>query len=154
MQEQQTIKLAIPATADYIDLARLTLYGVANKMGFSYEDIEDMKVAVAEACNNAVLHAYPEGETGTVDLAYEMSENGLAIHIRDHGTSFSYEEPAADLAPNAQQELADISVGGLGIYLMQALMDEVVVTNDEGTHVTLIKYLQTAASRHNGYQGI
>ena len=46
--EVQRVTLNLPATADYVDIVRLNLYGVASKMGFSYEDIEDMKVAVSE----------------------------------------------------------------------------------------------------------
>lgn len=60
----QKVVLNLPATADFVDIVRLNLYGIAAKMGFSYEDIEDMKVAVSEACNNSVLYAYGhEGES-------------------------------------------------------------------------------------------
>ena len=52
------IGLTIPAKAEYLHIVRLTLFGIASNVGFSFEQIEDMKVAVAEACNNVVLHAY------------------------------------------------------------------------------------------------
>lgn len=55
----QKVILQLPASAEYVDIVRLNLYGIAcSKMGFTYEDIEDMKVAVSEACNNSVLYAY------------------------------------------------------------------------------------------------
>ena len=145
-QEQYKLNLTLPASADFIDLARLTLYGVANKMGFSYEDIEDMKVAVAEACNNVVVHAYPEGVEGTIELTFEMDDHSLSIHVSDNGLSFAFEERTSDEPPHTGKALEDISVGGLGIYLMQALMDEVKVTGDKGTRVTLVKHLYASSA--------
>lgn len=61
IEEIERIVINLPATAEYVDIVRLNLYGVASKMGFSYEEIEDMKVAVSEACNNSVLYAYKQG---------------------------------------------------------------------------------------------
>ena len=51
----ETIKMEIPANPDYVSILRLTTSGIANKLGFSMDDIEDMKVAVSEACSNAVV---------------------------------------------------------------------------------------------------
>ena len=144
MNSSKQIALSLPADADYIDIARLALYGISNKMGFSYEDIEDMKVAIAEACNNVVLHAYQGGEKGTIDISFEMSEAKLMITVSDDGASFDYGPIASDLTPHHEKSLDDITVGGLGIFLMQALMDQVDVKSGNGTTLVLTKYLQPA----------
>ncbi len=52
------ISLKLPTKSEYVSVARLTASVVANNMGFDIESIEDIKVAVGEACNNAVLHAH------------------------------------------------------------------------------------------------
>ncbi len=52
------ISLTLPTKSEYVSVARLTASVVANNMGFDIESIEDIKVAVGEACNNAVLHAH------------------------------------------------------------------------------------------------
>ena len=52
--------MKIPAKAEYVAIIRLTMAGVANRMGFAYDDIEDMKIAISEACTNIVQHAYKE----------------------------------------------------------------------------------------------
>ncbi|MEO3945533.1 anti-sigma B factor RsbW [Gorillibacterium sp. CAU 1737] len=141
--EKRRIALTLPAEAECIDIARLTLYGISNQMGFSYEDIEDMKVAIAEACNNVVLHAYPSDPQGTIDIEFWLNEGDLTITVSDSGTSFAYEE-LGELGqasmPYEGKTLDDISAGGLGIYLMQALMDRVEVEQETGTKVTLTKY--------------
>ena len=89
------IRLKIPAHADYVELVRLCLYGIATDMGFSLEAIDDMKVAASEACNNAVLHANPQGEVNSIDIIFEISEASLTIRVKDKGPSFNFSETIA-----------------------------------------------------------
>ncbi|MCA0756023.1 anti-sigma B factor RsbW [Paenibacillus sp. N4] len=136
-----TVSLTVPAQAEYVDIVRLTLFGVADKAGFSYEEIEDMKVAVTEACTNVVLHAYGNGRSGVIDIRFEVEEEGLSIRIKDEGNSFRYEHADIQHASLHGKELDDITAGGLGIYLMHALMDRVEVMTEKGTEVILTKLI-------------
>lgn len=138
--ENHSIQIKIPAEAEYIDVVRLTLYGIANKLGFSYEEIEDLKVAVSEACNNVVVHAYDEVDKGIIELLFYSDAKGLSIKIKDQGKSFKYQPHKDESSPLLDKELNDLTEGGLGLYLMQALVDEVHVNTDEGTEVVLMKY--------------
>ncbi|MGZ9583905.1 anti-sigma B factor RsbW [Paenibacillus marinisediminis] len=131
LHSDREVKLTIPAQAEYVDLVRLTLYGLATKIGFNYEDIEDMKVAISEACNNAVLYAYGN-DGGTVEIVFEAGERELGMVVRDHGVSFHAEMKAKDPEAWHDKPLEDVQAGGLGFYLMQALMDEVEVVSLEG----------------------
>lgn len=144
------VRLVIPALAEYIDVARLCLYGMATKAGFSYEEIEDMKVAVGEACNNAVLHAYPEPGEGMVEISFEQDETSFIIKVKDNGGSFNHEDVLEQAAPVQAESIKELQVGGLGIYLMQALMDEVSVRTEHGTEVTLTKYRPVRTPRVHG----
>ncbi|MFC4779553.1 anti-sigma B factor RsbW [Paenibacillus sp. GCM10023252] len=144
------IKLQIPAEAENMELVRLTLYGIASKMGFSYEEIEDMKVAVGEACNNAILHAYPEQEAaGVIDLEFQTDTNYMTILVKDHGPSFELQDSYKDAAMLGGQSISELKVGGLGIYLMQALMDEVEVQTGAGTEVRMTKYREAREPQGN-----
>jgi serine/threonine-protein kinase RsbW len=133
------IRLEIPAHADYVDLVRLCLYGVASKMNFSIEAIDDMKVAATEACNNAVLHANPQGEMKSIVIVFEITETSLTIRVKDNGPSFDFTETIATESSLHNKEIRELRTGGLGLYLMQALMDEVTVLTEQGTEVILIK---------------
>ncbi|MEK3733459.1 MULTISPECIES: anti-sigma B factor RsbW [Paenibacillus] len=139
--EVQRVTLSLPASAEYVDIVRLNLYGIASKMGFSYEEIEDMKVAVSEACNNSVLYAYGQ-KGGMVEVVFEVAGESLSITVRDEGESFDGVGTAGNRTLH-DKDLNEVQVGGLGFYLMEALMDEVNVTNvtGKGTVVTLIKRL-------------
>jgi serine/threonine-protein kinase RsbW len=136
-----SVKLTIPAHAEYLHIVRLTLFGIATKVGFSFEEIEDMKVAVGEACNNVILHAYKKGQPGILELIFENIEKGLSIHIKDEGGSFDFAKTAQKARSHHDKSLGETAVGGLGIYMMHALMDEVKVISDQGTEVILTKRL-------------
>ncbi|MFD0962105.1 ATP-binding protein [Paenibacillus chungangensis] len=135
------VHLQIPAVADYIDLVRLCLTGVATKLNYSYEEIEDMQVAVSEACNNAVLHGGNASGRHVIDISFEPVEEGLMTKVINYGPPFAYQEAVGSGASLRSEEPEELRAGGLGIYLMEALMDEVHVQSDEdATEVKLIKY--------------
>ncbi|MCY9735813.1 anti-sigma B factor RsbW [Paenibacillus alvei] len=136
-RELKRVKLSLQAQAEYVELARLTLYGIASRIGFSYEDIEDMKVAISEACNNAVLYAY-DSHGGVVEVLFEVAEDEIEIIVQDEGASFDAASKTNGLEALHDKQLEDIQAGGLGFYLMQALMDEVEVKSVDG-HGTVVK---------------
>ncbi|MCL9662431.1 anti-sigma B factor RsbW [Paenibacillus hunanensis] len=146
--DTQKVILNLPATAEFVDVVRLNLYGIASKMGFSYEDIEDMKVAVSEACNNSVLYAYGQ-DGGHIDVIFEIGEETLSIIVEDEGESFETVKEMADQTTLHDKELSDVQIGGLGFYLMQALMDDVRIENvaGQGTRVTMSKSLARSEER-------
>jgi len=135
------IHLTIPAQAEYIDTVRLAVYSIASKAGFSYEDIEDMKVAVSEACTNVVLHAYEHQHDGIIDITFEIDTDSISIKIKDYGSSFEYDQQPEPALPLRHNKLENITPGGLGIYMMQALMDHVEIHTGPGTEIVLAKRL-------------
>jgi serine/threonine-protein kinase RsbW len=137
MTKEKNVTIPVPASPEYVDLVRLTLFGIASKLKFNFEDIEDMKVAVSEACNNAVLHAYGE-EDGSIEVRFVSNADELSITVRDFGRSFKVVENNETPSLHGKS-INEIQSGGLGLYLMQALMDRVDVQNDGGTSVTLTK---------------
>ncbi|MFD0589085.1 ATP-binding protein [Paenibacillus sp. GCM10027627] len=134
------VVLTIPARSDHLDIVRAALYAVASKAGFSFEEIEDMKVAVTEACTNAILHAYRGFAEGVVQLSFLWDQRELHISVKDFGSSFEHKEEARGPLPvMGETPLSELAVGGLGIFMMQALMDDVLVRTENGTEVVLIK---------------
>ncbi len=137
------IDLTIPACAEYIGVVRLLVSGVANRLGFSYDDIEDIKLAVAEACTNAVLHAYPQGEEGDVRIRCLVFPDRLQILVADKGTSFDVDRVKTTLGPiDGTVDIAHQMEGGLGLYLIHTLMDEVDISGGEGIVVAMTKYVR------------
>ncbi|MBU5266424.1 anti-sigma B factor RsbW [Virgibacillus proomii] len=141
MEKFDFIELKVPAKAEYIGVVRLSISGIANRMGFSYEDIEDLKVAISEAITNTVNHAYHDGE-GEVTIGFGVYNDRLEIMVADRGGSFSLNEIKDNIGPyNETESIEDLREGGFGLFLINALMDKVQINNSYGVIVLMTKYI-------------
>ncbi|WP_349409234.1 anti-sigma B factor RsbW [Pseudalkalibacillus sp. SCS-8] len=134
------IEMVIPAKPDYVGVARLTVSGIASRMGYTFDEIEDIKIAVSEAITNAVNHAYGEDE-GEIRLSYGMYDDKLEITVMDKGKSFDVEEIKHTTGPVNGKPVEQINEGGLGLFLIETLMDKVDISDDAGVVVMMTKYL-------------
>ena len=138
------IEMKLPASAEYVSLIRLTLSGVFTRAGASYDDIEDSKIAVSEAVTNAVKHAYKHSEqNGMINICFELFDDKIKIIISDQGESFDYESTKSKLGPYQENENIDfLREGGLGLFLIESLMDEVKVSKESGVTISMIEYIK------------
>ena len=83
-----TVRLTIPAKAEYITLVRLALSGLSRLRPLSEETLGDLKLAVTEACSNSVRHGYGNAGEGTVDILYELRPDRLVVEVADDGPGF------------------------------------------------------------------
>lgn len=142
MQLYDYIEIRVPAKPQYVGVARLTISGLASRLGFTYDEIEDLKIASSEAITNAVQHAYAEDDQGEVVVGCALYEDRLEIMVADHGKSFDFEKTKKQLGPyNEHEEVQFLREGGLGLFLMETLMDDVKVHHEEGVTVFMTKYL-------------
>ncbi|MCT2534968.1 anti-sigma B factor RsbW [Aquibacillus koreensis] len=136
------IEMKVPAKSEYVGVIRLSTSGIANRMGFTYEDIEDLKVAISEAMSNAAAHAYDDSEEGEVTVGFGVYEDRLEVMVADHGGSFDLTKVKQGIGPYEQTEsIENLREGGFGLFLIDALMDKVEIKNDYGVIVLMTKYL-------------
>lgn len=128
----ETIKMEVTSNPEYVSIIRLTVSGLANKIGFSLDDIEDIKVAVSEACTNAIKHSLDDKFL----VQFSVLENGLTIEVEDKGTGY-------DVGSLQEPDLTNPKESGLGLFIIKTLMDEVstISNSDVGTRVKMTKYL-------------
>jgi serine/threonine-protein kinase RsbW len=133
----ELVELRIPSTPEWVALARLAAATVANRLRFSIEEIEDVKLAVAEACTAVIQH---EGHGEFIELTCEALADSLRVRVRDSGRHGVH----ASERPHINYEEARIA--GLGIFLIRTLMDEVSydVHPQHGTDLLMVKRLGTA----------
>jgi len=135
----QVIRLTIPAKPEYITLGRLALTGIARLRAqpLSHEVLGDLKLALTEACTNSVRHAY-DGGHGTVQIRYELHPDRLVVEVTDDGEGF---EPPA--LPSSALNGDELSEGGLGIAIIEALADELEITEREqgGSSLRFVKLI-------------
>lgn len=128
------VSISLPCKSEYVSIARLSASVIASQMGFDIEAIEDIKVAVGEACNNAVIHSHSES---TFDIAFKVLEQAFVCEVTDSGNGF-------DLNEYHEPDLGNPKGNGLGIFIMKSLMDEVEVDtkSGKGTKISLTKILE------------
>ncbi|MFC0523698.1 anti-sigma B factor RsbW [Pontibacillus salicampi] len=137
------IEVKVPAKPEYVGVVRLSISGIANRMGFNYEDIEDLKVAISEAITNGVKHAYNETGEGEITIGFGVYENRLEVMVADHGGSFDLNQVKEDIGPYKEEDsIEELREGGFGLFLIDALMDKVEINNKYGVIVLMTKYLQ------------
>jgi serine/threonine-protein kinase RsbW len=144
---ETVVSLSFPAKPDYLLLARLALAGVARSLPVGPELLADLKLAVTEACGNAVRHAYETGE-GSVDLAFVLGDDRLEMIVEDSGAGIL--APVEDLIAETPEAAlsGEGANGGMGLAIIRAIVDELDVrggTSGRGTVVHMTKYLEAAA---------
>lgn len=145
MEEFDFVEMKVPAKAEYVGVIRLGISGIASRMGFDYESIEDLKVALSEAATNVVSHAYEKKEAGELSIGFGIYDNRLEVMVSDQGDSFKFEDIKNRIGPVDETEenksISEMREGGFGLFLINALMDKVEINNQYGVIVLMTKYL-------------
>jgi len=117
-EEIDLVEIRIPRRAEWVALARLSVGAFASRVNFSLDEIADVKLAVAEACTNAIK----TGSGAFIEIRLEAVDEVLRISVGDYG------------------EIVD----GIGVFLIRSLMDEVEYQPipDNGTLLVMCKRLE------------
>ena len=145
------IEMKFPSSAEYVGLIRLTLSGVLSRAGATYDDIEDSKIAVSEAVTNAVKHAYSENESGEVSVGFAVYSDKVEIIVADNGHSYDKKKIKEELGPYNEDDNIDyLREGGLGLFLIETLMDKVSFKKEPGVTISMTKYINESQVQPNG----
>ena len=105
------VKLTLPAQPENVSVIRHVLGAFAEALRLPDELVEDLRLAVTEACTNVVRHAYPPNETGPVEITIQPMEEHVSVIVSDHGRGIGTS--------------SDTTGPGLGLPLIAAIADEV-----------------------------
>jgi serine/threonine-protein kinase RsbW len=132
-------KIAFDANFDNLDEIRDFVGEAAKQVGFSDKEIYSIQLAADEASSNIIEHAYA-GKKGKIEIDCILLERGLKIVMHDRGKSF---DPSSVPEPNVKADLSERKIGGLGMYLMRKLMDEVTyeASPEKGNTLTMVKHV-------------
>lgn len=130
----ELVELRIPARPEWVALARLAAATVANRLSFSIEEIEDVKLAVAEACTAVIQH---ESHGEFIQLTCEALSDSLRVRVHDSGRH------GVEAADARRMDFDEARIAGLGVFLIRTLMDEVSydVHPQLGTDLLMVKRL-------------
>lgn len=96
----------------------------------------DLNIVLEELVSNIILYAYPEGAEGTIDLATESDGKIITFFLSDQGREF---DPTLKEDPDVETNPAERQLGGMGIFIVKNIMDDVAYQRLEGKNVLTIK---------------
>ncbi|MCK5243378.1 SpoIIE family protein phosphatase [bacterium] len=117
----QKYEIEVPAVERHLGDIRDFITQASTEAGFSQHEINNIKLAVDEACSNVVRHAYKGMESGKIRLEVLRRDGEVEIVIQDQGKSFEWKKSRT---PNLNRYVEIGKRGGLGIWFIRKLMDE------------------------------
>lgn len=128
-----TVELKIPGRAEWVAVARLAVAAVASRLRFSVDEIEDIKLAIAEACTNSIQASGGE-DAGVIEIVCDAFEDELRVTVRDHS-------PGPHLESANPPGIVEGRTEELGVFLIRAIMDTVDYSSDarRGTELVMTK---------------
>lgn len=152
-EEVLELEIHCPVESRVLTYLRSIASQVARTVGFDDEQIDQIEMAVDEACANVVKHAYGEA-SHAADRRHEcmlkmrivIGPDRLKFCIIDHGVGVSNKPRGAN---SVDEYLERGARGGLGVYIIRNFMDEVeyVSPPGAGTTLTMTKYLRPGDKR-------
>jgi len=132
------VKSSFQANYENLDAIREFVGSSAAQAGLSARDIYAVQLATDEASSNIIQHAYGGEGNEKIEIECDISAGKLIIILRDRGKPF---DPGSVPEPNVKADLSKRKIGGLGMYLMRQLMDEVYyeTSSEAGNTLTMIK---------------
>lgn len=128
--------ITIPSHPKYLSIVRAVSGKIAEFSGMTEREIEDIKLAVNEACSNVIKHAYKGDVNRKIILRFKTSSRGFEVTIDDNGIKVNSDSLIG-------RDFADIRPGGLGIHFIKKVFD--IFAFDEkkkkGNRLRLIKHL-------------
>src|SRR4051795_8735441 len=105
------VKLTLPARPQNVSVIRHVLGAFAEALHLPDDLVEDLRLAVTEACTNVVRHAYPSDHAGPVEISIQPLEEQVTVIVSDHGRGIGTS--------------SDTTGPGLGLPLITAIADDV-----------------------------
>lgn len=126
--------------ARYESLAAIDQFVAAAAEEASFDEctVYQVELAVDEACSNIIKHAYGGEGSGTIECTYRIQDEELTVILRDQGQPF---DPETVPEPNLSADIEERTGGGLGLYLIRQIMDEVSFDfeSEAGNVLTMVK---------------
>ena len=130
------VDLSIPMQPDMEVIATSVAESIGTFIGLDHNKVDEIKIAVVEACINAFEHS--KSADRRISVSFSMDEKGLMKSINDGGDGFDMDDAMPKIAEKRSEGIGD---RGWGLTLIHELMDEVSIdSTDNGTQEKMLKY--------------
>ncbi|GAC1362801.1 MAG: anti-sigma factor antagonist [Herpetosiphon sp.] len=135
MTEQSILE--VPAKLDSLLTINSFVVDAAHRAGLDEHAVWEVQLAVDEAATNVIQHAYPAlPSPGRMWVEVDQRDDTLRVTLRDQGSPF---DPVAVPEPDLNSPLEQRKTGGLGLFLMRRLMDDVVFYRENGQNMLVME---------------
>lgn len=142
----QRVELNIPSNPIFERVVRASAAELGSAFGLSRERVEDLKLAISEAVNNAIDHGNRGDHAKLVAVVFELDGEKLEVRISDQGPGggqFDFSRRVVE-----EDNLDAGMLRGFGMYLIGALVDDYEVSSSQqGTMLTLRLYRKEDVAR-------
>ena len=138
---EQKFTLHVPSSTQNLAMIRDFVASVGQQAGLADDDVAKLELAVDEACTNVIEHAHHGDATKDVVVRATFDEKTLRLEVLDSGSGF---DPTAVPEADLPRLVHERKSGGLGLKVMQTLMDEVsyeIVPGDQN-RLRMVKRLR------------
>lgn len=122
MSKSTTYNISVQASTEHLAEVRDFVARHASEFGFKKQDVNDIRLAVDEAYTNIIKHAYQNDGDKSVDIELGYNSNTFWVSLLDTGNTF---DPKNYTKPDVRQKMKEKKRGGVGVYLIRKLMDDV-----------------------------
>lgn len=136
----RSVTLRVPARLESIRPLTRLVERMGRKAALSEQAVFYCRLALDEACTNIIEHSYQGTANGEIEATIRFRKGACAISLTDFGKPY---DPARVLTPERDAPLDVKRPGGLGLYLMRNVMDEVrYEPGPASNRLTMVKYNQ------------
>lgn len=140
----ERVLVNIPSNPAFERVVRASADELGHAMGLAAERIEDLKLAVSEAVNNAIDHGNRREVAKLVEVVFVLDHDKLEVQIRDQGPGIDQVDFSRRIVE--EENLDNGMHRGFGMYLISALVDDYEVrSSQQGTIMTLRLYRKDAS---------
>ena len=135
MISQKTFK----ATFRWVRRAIHEAMDILEPHGLTAGEMGTIEIVLAEALNNIVEHAYPQGDPGDITLSLRLRPTGLVVEVRDRGRPMPSGRAPIGNHPMAEYEHDPMPEGGYGWYLIRELVRDLVYDRRDGENFLIFR---------------
>lgn len=143
MNKATKYQKTVPASTEYLIEVRDFVSEHARSHGFTEKQINDIRLAVDEACTNIIKHAYHYDDSKQFVIEMDFRDHNVTVFIIDSGAGF---DPTKYQKPDLQDQIKRKKRGGMGIYLIKSLMDEVSYSKKNDENVLRMKKMRNKSA--------
>ena len=109
---------------------------IGEELGLDMELQMNLNLVMEEMVSNVIFYAYPEGSTADIELVAESDGKELTFVLSDKGKEF---DPTAKIDADPDVNPAERDIGGMGIYIVKNIMNQVTYQRLEGKNLLTMK---------------